>query len=337
LSHRRRTGEKEGRGSQTGGVGRDVGLGLVYIGLGLTSAWVWSLLADVQALPRWHMEMVLGQAPAPNQYRPLTPWLAEGLASVLAGGVSQPTLALFYAYLLLRGVVTGIGLLYFDRYLRTWFSGAAAAAGALCLAAVLPFTYQRVVQESDPINLLVFVLAFWAIAKERDLLLIPLVAVGTLNRETTAMIPALYLLARWGQRPAREIAWKTAAIGGAWVLVYGVLRLAYGGREYYCDVMMWSQNWSAWVPTGRVLLVFGALWVLAFLGARAGGPAMLRRALWLVPPYVALHYVVAKADEVRLFLPLAPILIPLSWWVLFPETRIEAGERQSRRSDGRQR
>jgi hypothetical protein len=178
-----------------------------------------------------------------------------------------------------------------------------------------------VVQESDPINLLVFVLAFWAIARERDLALIPLVAVGTLNRETTAMIPVVYLLARWGERPVREIAWKTAAIGGAWVAVYGGLRLGYGHQSYYCDWLMWSLNWSAWVPTVRVLLVFGALWALAFLGASRGGPAMLRRALWLVPPYVALHYVVARVEEVRLFLPLAPVLIPLSLWVLLPETR----------------
>ncbi len=66
--------------------------------------------------------------------------------------------------------------------------------------------------------------------------------------------------------------------------------------------------------------------MLAFLGAKAGGPAMLRRALWLVPPYVALHYVVARAGEVRLFLPLAPVLIPLSWWVLFPEARRREAE-----------
>ncbi len=222
--------------------GQDVGLLLLYLGLGLTSAWVWSLLADVQTLPRWHADMVLGEAPAPNQYRPLTPWLAEGLARGLAQWVSHPPFALFYAYLLLRGLVTGIALLCFDRYLRVWFSGAAAAAGALCVAAILPFTYQRVVQESDPINLLVFVLAFWAIARKRDMALIPLVAVGTLNRETTAMIPAVYLLARWGQSPARETAWKTAAIGAAWVVGYGALRLGYGSRDYYCDVLMWSRT-----------------------------------------------------------------------------------------------
>ncbi len=313
--------------------GREAGLVLLYLGLGMASAWVWSLLADVQSLPRWHVEMVMGEAPAPNQYRPLTPWLAEGLGFLVGQWVKSPTLALFYTYLLLRGLVTGIALLCFDRYLRTWFSSGAAAAGALCLAAIMPFTYQRVVQESDPINLLVFVLAFWAIASRRDLALIPLVAVGTLNLEAAAMIPAVYLLARWGEKPAREIVWKTAAIGGAWGVVYGALHLGYGSRDYYCDVVMWSQNWSGWVPTVRVVLVFGALWVLAFLGARTGGPAMLRRALWLVPPYVALHYVVARADEVRLFLPLAPVIIPLAWLVLFPEAERAAAERgRSKRS-----
>lgn len=318
MPHPIQTGERAGVGALTEGTGNDAALGFIYIGLGLASAWVWLLLADREALPGWHLDMVLGNAPAPNQYRPLTPWLAQTLASALSALVSRPEIALFYAYTVLRGVVTGVVLLCFDRYLRTWFSRPAAAAGALCLAAMLPFTYQHVVQESDPINLLVFVLAFWAVARERDLLLIPLVALGTLNRETTAMLPAVYLLARWGHRPVREIVWKTAAIGAAWVLVYGGLRIAYGQREiYYTQVLMWSHNWSSWVPTARVLLVFGALWVLAFLGARAGGPEMLRRALWLVPPFVALHYVIALPVEVRLFLPLAPILIPLSWWVVF--------------------
>ncbi len=207
-----------------------------------------------------------------------------------------------------------------------WFSSAAAAGGALCLAAIMPFTYWRVVQESDPINLLVFMLGVWALARTRDLLLIPLVLVGTLNRETTAMLPAVYLLARWRERPAGEVAWRTAAIGGAWALAYGALRLGYGDREYYCAVVMWTENLKALGPTVLVLLLFGAMWGLAFVGAKKG-PTMLRRSLWLVPPYIALHYVVALAWEVRLFLPLAPVIIPLSWLVLFPETERAAAER----------
>jgi hypothetical protein len=295
----------------------------LYLGLGAISGDVWARLADVGSLPAWHAEMVAGSAPAPNQYRPLTPWLAELLLRILPG------LSVQSAYQLLRAVTTGIALFLFDRYLRVWFTPAAAAAGALCLAALLPFSYLYVVQESDPINLLFFVLAFWALARERDLLLIPVVLIGALNREATAMIPAAYMLARSGQRPAAEVAVRTAAIGGAWAAVYGGLLWIYGPREYYCQVVMLGTNLSSWAPSARVLLLFGVMWALAVVGARRG-PLLLRRIVWLVPPYLVLHYVVALVLEVRLFLPLAPVIIPLSWWMLFPQSIVAAAEGPAR-------
>jgi hypothetical protein len=260
------------------------------------------------------MDMLSGTAPAPNQYRPLTPYLAEAIRTVL------PDQSIYTAYLVLRGAVTGIALFAFDRYLRTWFTGAAAAAGAFCLAAIIPFTFFRVVQESDPINLLVFVLAFWALALGRDLLLIPLVLLGTLNREAVAMIPALYLVIRWGREPFSRLAWRTLALGASWAAVYGGLLLHYGRRAYYCDVVILSQNLASLSPTLFLFLAFGGVWVLAYM-ARRDAPEMLRRALWLVPPFLVLHYVIAMVNEVRLFLPLAPILVPLAWWVLFPNDR----------------
>lgn len=298
---------------------REIGLFFLYLGLGLCSGAVWMRIADVPRLPSWHIEMLTGAAPAPNQYRPLTPWLAEGFRLALPGQ------DLFLSYMLLRGIVTGIALFAFDRYLRIWFAPAAAAAGALALAAIIPFTYYRVIQESDPINLLVLTLCFWAVARTRDLLLIPLLFVGTLNRETTAMIPAVYLLARWRLQPSRKVLLWTALLFAVWAAVYFGLIGIYTWREYYCDKVMWPRNVASTFPTLQVVLVYGAMWLLAALGARQA-PTMLKRALWLVPPYVALHYVVAMVNEVRLFLPLAPIIIPLSWFVLFPEARL-ASER----------
>jgi hypothetical protein len=291
---------------------QQVGLVALYLVLGAANGLVWARLSNLPELPNWHLEMVNGTAPAPNQYRPLTPWIAEGLLRLFPHAHVQ------VVYLVLRAATTGLVLLLFDRYLRVWFRPAAAAAGALCLGAVLPFTYLYVVQESDPINLLVFVLSFWALARGRDLWLIPLILVGTLNRESTAMIPAVYFLARTGQRPPAEVAWRTAAIAAAWAVVYGLLLRIYGPRAYYCDPVMLGENFKSWLPSVSVLLLFGPMWILAILGAPRG-PLMLRRALWLFPIYLILHYIVARVEEVRLFLPLAPVIIPLSWWALFPE------------------
>jgi hypothetical protein len=291
---------------------------LLYLGLGAASGLLWARIADIHTLPSWHLQMISGTAPAPNQYRPLTPWLAEFVRFFMPDG------DLIAAYFVVRSAATGVTLFFFDRYLRFWFTRSAAAAGALCLAATVPFTYFRVVQESDPINLLVFVLAFWALALGRDLWLIPLVLIGTLNREAVAMIPATYLVVRWGREQAVRLAWRTLVIGACWALVYGGMLMIYGRRGYYCDAVMLLRNVSSLLPTVYVFLVFGAIWVFAFMAWRQG-PEMLRRALWLAPFYVALHYCVAIAQEVRVFLPLAPILIPLSWRVLFPQEIVSAG------------
>lgn len=292
---------------------REIALFLVYLAIAAASALVWTRIADMRGLPAWHSEMISGIGPAPSQYRPLTPWLAEILKHIL------PTDYVPLSYFAVRALGTAFALYFFDRYMRCWFTHGAAAAAAMCLATVLPFTYFRVIQESDTINLLVFVLAFWALASDRDLRLIPLVLIGTLNREATAMIPVIYLLARWRVVPARQVIFRTALLVAAWSAVYGGLRMAYGQRPYYCDFYMLKRNLANWLPTAHVILLFGALWVLAFIGARRG-PQLLRRALWLLPPFMILHYVVALVMEVRLFLPLAPVVVPLAWWVLFPQS-----------------
>jgi len=296
---------------------QQIGLVLLYLGLGAASALLWARIVEFQRLPSWHEEMVSGLAPAPNQYRPLTPWIAELLMPLMPSGTVYVHLAVYFT---IRAVVTGANLLLFDRYLRTWFSPAAAAGGSLALAAIIPFTYYRAVQESDPINLLVFTGGFWALAKGRDLLVVPLVLAGTFNRETTAMLPAVYLVARWGHVPAKRLAWLTAALATCWAAVYAGLRLGYGPRQAYTQVFMLKENLSSWLPTTFVLLFFGVMWVLPFLAAKQA-PILLRRSLWLIPAFVVLQYSVGVAQEVRLYLPLAPVVIPLSWWLLFPEER----------------
>jgi hypothetical protein len=295
---------------------REIWLFLLYLGLGLASGFIWARSADLPRLPSWHLEMITGQAAAPNQYRPLTPWLAEIVRRLLPGG------DIYLAYVLLRSLVTGLALFLFDRYLRVWFRPGAAAAGALALAAILPFTYLRVIQESDPINLLVFVLAFHALARDQDQRLLPLVFLGTLNRETTALLPAVYLLARVGTRPVKHVLSSTFLQVLCWGVVYGGLRLLYGQRDYYCPVIMWDRNMATVQPTLQLALLYGVIWVAAVVGAR-DGPVVLRRAMWLLPFYLGLHYVVAMCNETRLFLPYAPVLIPLAWWILFPESRRE--------------
>lgn len=311
---------------------QSVGLFLLYLGLGFASAQLWVRIVtyglrflppgEMPPLYAWHEEMLSGRAGAPNQYRILTPWLAD----LLWQGQGD----LYARYFFLRGLFTGLSFWVFDRYLRAWFTPSAAAGGALALAAVIPFSYFAVHQESDPLNLLVFAAAFWAMAVGRDLWLVPLMLVGTLNRETTAMLPVVYLLARWGQEAPRRVLGRAALLAACWVVVYGGLRIGYGHRPYYTEVVMLEKNLASLLPTGFALLFLGVLWFLPWFAPK-DAPPLVRRSLWLAPPFVALQYVVAVVQEVRLFLPLTPILIPLSWWVLFPEAALKPAPERERR------
>lgn len=299
---------------------------MLYGLLGLAVTYIWLRLPNMDHLPGWHAKMIGGTAAAPNQYRMLTPWIIEALCSAFSVPLQR-------AYFIERALVTGATLFVFDRYLRTWFSAAASLAGTALLAAAIGFTsLQFGVQEADPINLMVVVLAFLAIARGKDWWLVPLMVLGTLNRETIAMIPAVYLLARWGSLPRKNVVSFTLVLGVLWLVTYGGLRLWFGHRDYYCDVFQLEWNLTAtalhpWTPMQSVLMVFGGLWFLPIEG-RKFAPPLIRRGLWLVPPFLLLHLVVARVDEARLFLPLATILVPLSLWALLPL------ERNGRLSDG---
>ena len=318
-------------------ISREVWLALLYLGLGVASALLWARImryetmvlapGEPSRLESWHQEMISGRAPAPNQYRILVPWMAEGLSRVIPGWMADlacppiPSQYLIASYWVIRALCLWLSLLVMDRYLREWFSPGAAAGGALCLGALVPFTYYGVVQESDLLNLLVFVAAFWALARGKDGWLFPLVLVGTLNRETAAMIPAVYLLARWREKPPLTVMVRTALLAACWAAVYGGLLLHYGRRGYYTEPFTLPANLGSWLPTAFVLLMFGVMWVLPWVALKHKPPTLLRRTTWLVPLFVLLQYLVGVVQEVRLFLPLAPIVLPLSWWVLFPESR----------------
>jgi len=320
---------------------QETGLVLLYLGLGVASALLWYRIItyrlqfvpylqlppglSVPQLENWHREMIAGQADAPNQYRALTPWIVQYLVLPL-----NLWATIYDAYAVVRALFTGLALLAFDRYLRQWFARGAAAAGALCLAAVIPFTYYAVFQESDPLNLLVLVLAFICLGRGRDVWLFPLVLIGTLNRETTLMIPAMYVLTRWREERTGKVLLRGALLTLGWAAVFGGLHALYGARPAYAEAIMWGKNLRSATPTLYALVLFGVLWALPWAAPKEA-PALLRRGRWLVLPFLLLHYVVAEVREVRLFLPLTPIVIPLSWWVLFPEAVLKPTPERGRR------
>ena len=258
-------------------------------------------------LAEWHARVISGDAPAPLQYRILTPFLAEGL--------NRLGLSVALSYDLIRWVALLAILCLFHLYLRRWFGSALSALGVLLLAGVLPLTYFPQFQYLDPIEILVFLGGLYAIREGKDRLLVAIVLVGTLNKESTILLAFAWAVVRW-----RRLSWsRFAVVGGmvvlAWLAPWAGPRLIYGSREYTTDFIKVSYNLFQPETYVYPILLFGPLWLLALYGL-GRAPRFLALTSLIIPVYIAVNFTVAQMLEARLLLVLAPLVIPLALLVL---------------------
>jgi hypothetical protein len=182
-------------------------------------------------------------------------------------------------------------------------------------------------QESAPLLMLLFLLALLAIRDGRKLLLLCVFFLGGLTNETMLILPAVYLFCHAKTANFGSVA--TAALRAVAVsipLFLTVLPIRYFNRErphlggafhlpdnvdgILQDVLSNPLD----MPFGRYalfILLFGIFWYYAIFGYK-DAPFFLRRASWIIPPFIAAHLITGKINEPRQMLPLSFIIIPIS-------------------------
>jgi hypothetical protein len=256
---------------------------------------------------QWHHQIVTNTGYYPDQYRILTYALAEGLIRL--------GIPFVLAHELVRFGFTAGALVLLTRCLEVWLPRPWPVIGLLLSAAVLPSTYLFYhLQPTDPLNWLIFCAAFLVLERGRDWALVPLVAIGALNRETVLMLPVLHVLVRWRRQPVRRWLPVTLAAMAAGLAVYFGLRLVLGPHPPYVSGSI-RHNWRWNLHDLRIwwqLPVFFNL-ALVFGWWRLGRrPEFLRRAAWLVPLFLAIHVSAGYLVETRYLLPLLPVTLPLT-------------------------
>jgi hypothetical protein len=286
-------------------------------------------LPHLQARIETHHAIVAATAPSPYRYRVLIPFVGDALTAVLAPATGRVA-AFVWAYLAIEAVAFALLMLVLYRYLRSWFGASHALIGVLFVAATLPTALAD--HYYQPWSLLkpALVAAGLLLARAgRHVALAFLVLVATLNRETALYIPLLYLATRIDvaaivrhRRPPR------AATLGWFVLYAGI----------WLGVMLALRAWRGPAPHAHALaeilavnlrpentlrllinlsLFFGFFWFLVLFGLRRADP-FLRRAAATVPLYLALVVLWGRWYEVRLLMPLYPVLVPLGLAYLAP-------------------
>ena len=250
-----------------------------------------------------HTSVIAGTYVAPVQYRILMYTLAEGLVRL--------GLPIHSAHEIWRVVFTTLSLFVFYKFLRAWFSPVLALLGMFVLAAIIPLTYvYYMMAVTDLPNMLVFLLAFWAIREGRDAWLIPLVGIGMLNRETPILLPLFYAAVRWGEPFRRWLPIFGASIclaAGVYIglhVVYQPVCCDYGLVE---AILVNAADWRAYLGA---LIVFNiGLWG-TWIGWRRR-PEFLRRMSLMVPVFILPYLFQGTVRESRYWLPLLAIVIPM--------------------------
>lgn len=297
----------------------------VVLAMTATVGWTNAMRTGIaNELETWHAEITNKAALAPNQYRILTPLIVEKLRTSAVGDVLTRAfdfdLRDFYRTLFFVCFLATLAT--FNRILKTWLSPLETLLGCSLLTALTSIAnFQGNICVSDFVQLLLVALGFLAILRRRDLHLLWIVPIGTLNRESLLIIVAYYALIRISEARSapriedrrrmaiRALAYGTI-LGLLWAATYAGLRLHYGHRRYFCDIIMLTSNLR---DPGTWLFVTCFFFLPCAIAAPSlpVAPMALRQAAYAIVPYVLLHFVIGRVRETRLFLPLMPVVLPL--------------------------
>ena len=244
-------------------------------------------------------------------------------------------LSVVHAYILQRWLFILLAFICFHFYLRKWFGAQLAFGGVVFLSAIIPLSYFNDLQESQPLLLLAFLLALWAIREHRTVWYAIVLTLGAANNETMLILPAVFFFYNFKRfEPGHLLRLSLTTLAGALpaYLVVGTIRYINWDRPRLAPAWQWPENirgiweqlrtspldyWNA--KYFYILFIFGAFWVYAFLNY-SRKPLFLRRAALIIPLFILVHLLTSIISEVRLMVPLSFVIIPLAFFYLFPET-----------------
>jgi hypothetical protein len=261
-----------------------------------------------------HEQIISGQGEAPWVYRAVVPWAAELVAGAveLTGYPERRSVEL--AYLFWRWVFTFGLFLLFHRYLGHWVPPPWPLLGTLLLAGLHGPSYAHYwFQPASSLDLMLWALAAVLSLEARWVWLLPVVLLGSLNRETAVFIVLIHGALCWGRVPLRSLLGRMVALGLCWALPFALLRLWIGSAGWAHGsnpLGMLAANFGHGGWLFYALCFWGVLWLLPLLRWRSL-PARLKALLLVMIPYLVLQLLFGRIREVRLLLPMALAFVPV--------------------------
>jgi hypothetical protein len=297
-----------------------------------TSMMVWYMhfreIDIPKKIPRMelHSQIVDRTAPSPYRYRVLVPYVAEGMTRVFGPALgSDRAFVLAYGLVEAASIIALILILY--GLCAQFFAPLPSLVGALIANLSLVVALRdHYFQPWSLVNAVSFALAALLLFRRRTIAFLLLVALSSFNRETSALLPVLYLATAAERKHISRHVLVFVLACAVWSAGYLLVRFVQGGAPHIYQVSEIFEKNLAAKNLGylalNLILFLGFVWLFAARGLRRSPPFIKRLALF-IPLYLPFVFVFGVWKEVRLLMPLYPVLIPaaLSW--LFPRKGAE--------------
>lgn len=249
-----------------------------------------------------HLAIIDGTAEAPYRYR----ILGAHLADLFPGDVVQKYTAAhililpimcFALYQWTRKATPGpllayVGLLLFLLYMPLFFEWYAISIYS---------------------SIEVILLALALLAPRPGIRYALLVVIASLNRETGGLFLVLIFFGwNYGEIPLRRNLFWSGLYVVIWLAIFIGLRLVLGDAPYYSEIA--SRNTSDPRVTSEIILhnaLLLPLWLLLFVGWSKGERPLRRAFIVMTLPYLVLLAFFAVWNEVRLWMPVFTVALPM--------------------------
>jgi len=268
-----------------------------------------------------HARIVSRVASSPYRYRVLLPYSAETMARALAGAVGYRG-ALLASYGILEALSLLLLSLALYYYLGCFFPPLPSLLGVLLAhISMVVALRDHYFQPWSLANGAFFALAALFLCRRRLALFAFVVLLSAFNRETSLVLPFMYLFVFMKKGRFRKVALGSLLLLVLWIGAYLFVRNLQGQATHlYTLSEILAKNLRPKYLVYLFLnlsLFLGVLWFYAAAGF-GKAPVFVRRLSLVLPLYLVPVILFGVWKEVRLLIPLYPVLLPLALSFLFP-------------------
>lgn len=271
-----------------------------------------------------------GTAVPPYNYRILVPALTNVLADVITfiSGISFKS-AFSLSYIIYNIISLSLFLMTLYIFLKQWHDKALAIIGTLFCAVLLPISLRdHYFQPWSLIEAWFFVMAMYATYRRKYPWLVLITIFASLNRNTGIFIPLIYLfgsldfkslISNFNFTSLRPIVYKFAFLLSISILLILTVRIVQGGEGHIATIpLIFEYNTKLMnliIASIHLLLFAGAWWFFAISGIKYADKFTVQL-LMFIPFYLTPVIIFGIWKEVRMLLPIYPIIISLGLFYL---------------------